>query len=97
MSGQLDTAPLVIPSALPVAAMLPKNAITSDLSMQTGYSMLPVAVNHANRLANYTVRMETMGDRIRQQREAKGLSIQQLADLLDVTKAAVSQWETAAP
>lgn len=37
--------------------------------------------------------METIGDRIRQQREAKGLSLQQLADLLKVTKAAVSHWE----
>ena len=93
IDGQLETAPLVIPSALPVAAILPKNAMTSDLSMPEGYSMLPVAVNHANRLANYTVGMETIGDRIRQQREAKGLSLQQLADLLGVTKAAVSHWE----
>lgn len=37
--------------------------------------------------------METIGDRIRQQREAKGFSLQQLAELLDVTKAAVSHWE----
>jgi transcriptional regulator with XRE-family HTH domain len=37
--------------------------------------------------------METVGDRIRQQREAKGYSQQKLADLLGVTKAAVSHWE----
>lgn len=37
--------------------------------------------------------METMGDRIRVLREARGLSQQQLADKLGVTKGAVGQWE----
>lgn len=55
--------------------------------------MVTYAVNHARRLASYTADMETVGDRIRQQREAKLLSQQQLADLLGVTKAAVSHWE----
>jgi transcriptional regulator with XRE-family HTH domain len=37
--------------------------------------------------------METMGDRIRLLREARGLTQQQLADRCSVTKAAVSAWE----
>jgi transcriptional regulator with XRE-family HTH domain len=37
--------------------------------------------------------METMGDRIRQLREARGLTQQQLGALVGVTKSAVSQWE----
>jgi transcriptional regulator with XRE-family HTH domain len=37
---------------------------------------------------------ETMGTRIRTLREAKGLTQQQLADELGVTKGAVSAWET---
>lgn len=55
--------------------------------------MVTNGVNHARRLASYTTPMETIGDRIRQQREAKLLSQQRLADLLGVTKAAVSHWE----
>lgn len=37
--------------------------------------------------------METMGDRIRQLRIARGLTQSQLGELCDVTKSAVSQWE----
>lgn len=37
--------------------------------------------------------METMGDRIRAQRKGRGLTQEQLAKLLSVTKSAVSQWE----
>ena len=37
--------------------------------------------------------METMGDRIRTLRDAKGWTQPFLADLVGVTKSAVSQWE----
>jgi transcriptional regulator with XRE-family HTH domain len=37
--------------------------------------------------------METMGDRIKFHREAKGLSQLDLAKICGVTKGAVSQWE----
>jgi transcriptional regulator with XRE-family HTH domain len=37
--------------------------------------------------------METMGDRIKFHREAKGLSQSDLAKICGVTKGAVSQWE----
>lgn len=36
---------------------------------------------------------ETMGDRIRRLREARGLSQEALGEILGVTRAAVSQWE----
>lgn len=42
----------------------------------------------------YAARMETMGDRIRRLREARGLKQPQFAKLVGVTKSAVSQWET---
>jgi transcriptional regulator with XRE-family HTH domain len=38
--------------------------------------------------------MSTMGERIRTLRQAKGLSQQELADRLGVTKGAVMHWET---
>lgn len=38
--------------------------------------------------------METMGDRIRVLRDARGFSQEQLAKLVGVTKSAVSQWES---
>lgn len=37
---------------------------------------------------------ETLGFFLRQQRELKGISQQQIADKLDVTKTAVSYWES---
>lgn len=55
--------------------------------------MLPASVNYATRIERYTRQMETIGDRIRHLRRAKGYSQQQLADLLGLTKGAVSQWE----
>lgn len=55
--------------------------------------MLFPLVNHATRIDNYTIRMETIGDRIKHLRIAKGYSQQQLAKLLGLTKGAVSQWE----
>lgn len=39
--------------------------------------------------------MDTMGDRIRQLREARGMTQAQLAKACGVTGSAVSQWETA--
>jgi DNA-binding XRE family transcriptional regulator len=42
----------------------------------------------------YADGMETMGQRIRLLRQARGLTQQQLGDHLGVSKVAVSQWET---
>lgn len=55
--------------------------------------MLHPVVNYATRVASYTARMETMGERIKFHREAKGLSQSDLAKICGVTKGAVSQWE----
>lgn len=41
----------------------------------------------------YADPMETMGDRIRRLRQARGLTQEQLAEGAGVTKSAVSQWE----
>ena len=58
------------------------------------YSMLNSEVKDAGRLVNYDVGlMETMGQRIRVLREAKGLTQEALAEICRVTKSAVSQWE----
>jgi transcriptional regulator with XRE-family HTH domain len=37
--------------------------------------------------------METMGQRIKALREARGMSQQEIADVVGVSKSAVSQWE----
>ncbi len=55
--------------------------------------MLFPGVNYTTRLAGYTCPMNSLGSRIRQQRLAKGLSQQDLAEKVGVTKGAVSQWE----
>lgn len=55
--------------------------------------MLHAYVNYATRIENYTVPMETIGDRIKHLRLAKGLSQSQLAKLVGLTKGAISQWE----
>jgi transcriptional regulator with XRE-family HTH domain len=55
--------------------------------------MLSPRVNYATRLASYTNPMDTMGDRIRQLRGVKGLSQENLAQKLGLTKGAVSAWE----
>lgn len=55
--------------------------------------MVDRAVNHAGRSTDYASAMETMGDRIKMLREAKGLTQEQLGKLVGVSKAAVSQWE----
>jgi transcriptional regulator with XRE-family HTH domain len=57
--------------------------------------MLNPCVNHAVPDVPYSLRgMETMGDRIRQLRQARGLNQPQLAKLVGVTKSAVNQWES---
>lgn len=50
-------------------------------------------VQTANLPLSYAEPMETMGDRIRQLRVARGLTQTQLATACRVTKSAVSQWE----
>lgn len=55
--------------------------------------MLNLKVKDAVPACIYAVGMETMGDRIRQLREARGLTQLQLGTLVGVTKSAVSQWE----
>jgi transcriptional regulator with XRE-family HTH domain len=55
--------------------------------------MLHPKVKHAVRYGLYAVHMETMGDRIRSLRRARGLTQAELAKLCGVTKSAVSQWE----
>lgn len=55
--------------------------------------MLNTQVKDAVQLDDYYGWMETMGDRIRQLREARGLTQTQLGEATGVTKSAVSQWE----
>jgi transcriptional regulator with XRE-family HTH domain len=56
--------------------------------------MLNFRVKDAQPLAPYAQRMqETMGDRIKTLREARGLTQEQLGKLVGVSKSAVSQWE----
>ena len=55
--------------------------------------MLDTLVKDAIPQGPYASRMETMGDRLRQCRNSRGLTQQQLADSLGVTNGAVSQWE----
>jgi DNA-binding XRE family transcriptional regulator len=58
------------------------------------YSMLNSQGKHAKPLYPYASgRMETMGDRIRQLRNARALTQEGLGRLVGVTKSAVSQWE----
>ena len=57
------------------------------------YSMLIAHVEYANEQAAYANPMQTMGDRIRQLRQARDLSQSQLADRVGVTAGAISQWE----
>lgn len=58
--------------------------------------MLDLYVNDALPIVSYASTMEnieTMGDRIRMLREAKGLTQLELGNLCGVSKSAVSQWE----
>jgi len=58
--------------------------------------MLNVNANYAEVSPEYPIAMDTMGDRIRQLRQARGMSQSQLAEQLGVTTGAVSQWESGA-
>lgn len=56
--------------------------------------MLNLEVKDAVPIVSYAVRlMETMGDRIKNLRVARGLSQEAFGKLVGVTKSAVSQWE----
>jgi transcriptional regulator with XRE-family HTH domain len=57
--------------------------------------MLNPQVKYAPRARSYAGHMssETMGDRIKRLRVARGLSQEQLGELVGVGKSAVSQWE----
>lgn len=57
-------------------------------------NMLTFNVKNAYAEARYASSMETMGDRIRMLRQAKGLNQSQLADAVGVSREAVSQWES---
>lgn len=63
----------------------------------SSYSMLKTDSIHAEGHVAYAARMQqTMGDRIKLLRQAKGLSQSQLADRVGVTGGAISQWENGA-
>jgi transcriptional regulator with XRE-family HTH domain len=55
--------------------------------------MLNCVVKDAELRVAYAFPMETMGDRIKALREARGLTQTQLGELCGVSKSAVSQWE----
>lgn len=57
--------------------------------------MLNLEVKNATPLCGYDYpHMETMGERIRALRQARGMTQEQLAAAVGVTKSAVSQWES---
>lgn len=55
--------------------------------------MLNRLVKDAKPTVQYAVPMESMGDRIKNLRIARGLTQPELAEICGVTKSAVSQWE----
>jgi len=55
--------------------------------------MLNPRVKDAGPIVAYAFEMQSMGDRIRQLRVARGLTQPELAEICGVTKSAVSQWE----
>lgn len=55
--------------------------------------MLDFTVKHARSPPQYAAGMETLGDRIRTLRTARGLTLDAVARHCGVTKSAVSQWE----
>lgn len=55
--------------------------------------MLNYVVKDAGLKVAYAFPMQTMGDRIRALREARGLTQTQLGEYCGVSKSAVSQWE----
>jgi DNA-binding transcriptional regulator YiaG len=72
----------------------PKRAIAVSMSMHGDYSMLQSHFKDALSGRAYApAPMETMGQRIRALRQAKGWNQERLANLIGVTVSAVSQWE----
>lgn len=63
--------------------------------MDTMVSLLSDNVKHtfAGRAVGFVPDMETIGDRIRMLREARGWTQEELGQRLGVTRASVSQWE----
>ena len=55
--------------------------------------MLNPNVKHAGPSIDYSLDMETMGDRIKMLRESKDYTQAELGALVGVTKSAVCQWE----
>lgn len=55
--------------------------------------MLHTLVKDAPAVRRYGHSMKDMAQRVKETRKSKGLSQQQLADAIGVTKGAVSQWE----
>ncbi len=55
--------------------------------------MLNRKVKDAGRPVAYARHMETMGERLKRLRVARGLTQPELAKLVGVTKSAISQWE----
>jgi transcriptional regulator with XRE-family HTH domain len=56
--------------------------------------MLTLQVKNANSEQYYAYAMPTMADRIKSLREARGITQTELAGVVGVTRAAVSQWES---
>jgi DNA-binding transcriptional regulator YiaG len=74
------------------AAEIGKNVVLSHGRLK--YSMLNSEVKDAGPACHYAQPcMETMGERIRQLRKARGLTQEAFARRVGVTKSAVSQWE----
>lgn len=57
-------------------------------------SMLKSQVNYASVVPQYSLPMLTMGERIRGLRESRSLSQDQLGEIVGVSGAAISQWES---
>lgn len=58
--------------------------------------MLKSGVNYASGVPAYAYPMATMGDRIRDLREGRKLTQEQMGVLVGVSGAAISQWESGA-
>lgn len=59
-------------------------------------SMLKYEVNYASAVPKYALPMATMGDRIRGLREGRGLTQDQMGEIVGISGAAISQWESGA-